>query len=329
MVDQDFDGALDVESSRRLGGNLAASARKSPQAAQRRGALAAQAMSSAALVLALISICLLSFVALRLGGGSGGGAGQPSLHDVIGLAGARAAGASDVGGEEKGWYKTYLRTMVREDEALDSPEVQLVPPGALVWVAETKGRRARVLKPFKGWMSLRSAEGIEIMRPDTTYDGKADDAEFYAALNSPEMKNATKRLKDASAKLTALQAKMQRSVKRITDKELYRKGLLKTKQVGSAVQKKAPELEKLAAQELKKVINTKGTHDLLKGLAKQPGMQEITKGAQADAMAMQDVQRLQSHFEGSLGSSSSEQASVDGIASAAVAAAADDSAMHA
>jgi len=321
--DEDFDDevqslAFDVE-GHQLG---TAGAQKMLQTAQKRGTWAAQAMSLSALVLALISVCLLSMVALRLGGS--GGATQPSIHDVIGLASSKEV---QVNSDERGWYRTYLRTMVREGESLNSAEVELLPPGSLVWVAETKGRRARVQNPVKGWVSLRSTEGIEIMRPDTMYAGRSNQTEFNDFLKGPEMKNATKRLKEASAKLTALQAKMKDTLKKVTDQEIYKKVGKKSKEVGSVVQKKAPQLEQLAKQELKKVINTKGANDFFKSLAERPGAKEITSGARADAMAMKDMERLQASLQSSIDAAPTKaEASTEHLAGAA--AAASDDLLH-
>mmetsp|Transcript_127726 Transcript_127726/g.331085 ORF Transcript_127726/g.331085 Transcript_127726/m.331085 type:complete len:338 (+) Transcript_127726:110-1123(+) len=304
--EEDFD-----EEGQTFAFDAGVSARRAPQAIQRKGALAAQAMSLSALVLALISVCLLSMVAFRLGGGSG--SVQPELRDVIGLASEGVAEADDDG---RGWYRTYLRTMVREGESLDSAQVKLLSPGSLVWVAETKGRRARILQPVKGWMSLRSTEGIEIMRPDITFSGKMNETQATDLFRSEEMKNATKRLKAASAKLTALQDKMRQRIDELTGKETFKKVRQKSKEVGQVVQKKAPLLEKLAAQELKKVVNPKGTSEFFKSLEKKPGMKEISEGAEADAMAMQDMQRIQSSIEGSIDSTSAKaESSADHVAS--------------
>jgi len=84
-----------------------------------------------------------------------------------------AVGAS--GDPTQGWYRVYIKTIVRRDIALDSPQVAVVPAGVFVHAAERRGRRIRVDRAgtnlaaprrVAGWLSTETADGtITILRP--------------------------------------------------------------------------------------------------------------------------------------------------------------------
>jgi len=176
----------------------------SPQIAMRRSAQSAHLMASAACILAIASATLLAAAAL-------GGAGQQqgvaiAPREVLGLTG----NATSVQEErvEEGWYRTFLNAMVRKDEAMDSEKVDVVPAGTLIYVKEVRGRRAHVLRPIAGWLSLQTRDGTRIVRRDMSYTGEQNRTAVEDVFRSEEMREAAERLQAATTKLTAVEEKV-------------------------------------------------------------------------------------------------------------------------
>lgn len=113
----------------------------------------------------------------------------------------------------RGWCMTFLDSQVRVGEALESAKVDTIKAGSLVYVAEVRGRRAHIQRPVEGWMSVRTADGVKILRLDTTYQADADPEGIRAALRSQKVRDATERLKESQTKLTAVRAKLLDSLK--------------------------------------------------------------------------------------------------------------------
>jgi len=61
-------------------------------------------------------------------------------------------------------YDVLQNTFVREKESFDSPQVRILTAGQQVRVVQTHGKRARIIEPVKGWVSLSSYSGIVILK---------------------------------------------------------------------------------------------------------------------------------------------------------------------
>lgn len=89
------------------------------------------------------------------------------------VAASKGKSAAAVGKHLKRWYRVYITTIVRQGEALDSPQVSVVPAGVFVRVVEWRGRRVRVDQAATdlthpqqaiGWLSLVSSDDVQILR---------------------------------------------------------------------------------------------------------------------------------------------------------------------
>ena len=69
---------------------------------------------------------------------------------------------------EPGWYEVCHDTTLRETVELTSPQIETLYSGTNVHVVEIIGRRARIVKPHKGWASLKSSANIQILKCLTT-----------------------------------------------------------------------------------------------------------------------------------------------------------------
>jgi len=174
---------------------------------------------------------------------------------------------------------------------MDSDEVKILPPGSLVYVREVQGRRAHVLKPVRGWMSLRTADGFELLRPDAGVANASD------AFYTPEMRAAQGRLDEAQRNLTAMQHKLQGAVKKLRSQPLVKHVEKKSQEISRAVTGQAPKLEKAIQQELSKVVRPDGAKHFLDNLGKQPGFRGIAQGAKENEMALEDAQRMEAELE--------------------------------
>jgi len=196
----------------------------------RKELLAAKTMAATALGFALLSMVLLAVALPRLGNF----AMSTSTRGIVGL--------DAVGGQASGWHRTYLKTIVRKGSEMDSEQVTVLPVGALVFVAEAHGRRARIMKPVEGWMSLRTSEGVDILRPDMTYMGSVNSTDIDHVFKSRKMQERNLKLQAASAKITETQRKLADSMNKLKAKS---KDIGRTSaRVGAKVQEKAPEISK-------------------------------------------------------------------------------------
>lgn len=55
--------------------------------------------------------------------------------------------------------------LVRSGRDTDTPQVHQLSAGEVVTVVELAGRRARIISPVEGWMSVETKDGVQIMRP--------------------------------------------------------------------------------------------------------------------------------------------------------------------
>lgn len=85
-------------------------------------------------------------------------------------------------------FVTGAGAMVRAGEALDSAVVTQVPlpSGTALQVAEVRGRRARIISPVSGWVSIATSDGQELVRiGEGAPGGPAAAAPSYAPSAQP------------------------------------------------------------------------------------------------------------------------------------------------
>lgn len=90
-----------------------------------------------------------------------------------------------------GLYHTIWKCAVRSGRELHSKLLAGIPAGHSVYVTQVSGTRAHITKPLDGWVSLKSQEGLELIRP-------AGSKEV-----DPALREAEKQLEDLSDNLTA------------------------------------------------------------------------------------------------------------------------------
>ena len=90
--------------------------------------------------------------------------------------GAGAAGPATP--HRKGKVVAGNGTVVREGEAAASAEVCRLTAGTQVTVAQVRGRRAEIVAPEKGWLSLKNALGGVLVELEDDGDGDGDPPEF-------------------------------------------------------------------------------------------------------------------------------------------------------
>mmetsp|Transcript_107632 Transcript_107632/g.278646 ORF Transcript_107632/g.278646 Transcript_107632/m.278646 type:complete len:308 (+) Transcript_107632:73-996(+) len=199
---------------------------------------AAKMMATAALLVALLCVGPLAVLASRLQvlSAAAAAAAVPSEGDaIVGLAEETSQGHS------QGWHRTYLKSRVRRGVGLDTEEVKVLPAGSLVWVAEAQGRRARISRPVEGWMSLRSADGVEILRPDMTYDAPLNSTSLVAMLRSRRLREDNRKLQEVAANMTKKQRELMDAIKTLRKNDAVRKVEAGAAKVAAVAKAKAPE----------------------------------------------------------------------------------------
>jgi len=64
---------------------------------------------------------------------------------------------------EQNWFRVCLNTIVRKDKELDSERLRILPMGSRVRVVKTVDRRVQIDQPIRGWCSLTSSNGDQIL----------------------------------------------------------------------------------------------------------------------------------------------------------------------
>lgn len=241
-------------------------------------------LASAAGLLALLAVGLLALVARRTLLAPPRHEAQVNFGDAMGLSAVPfMQGSRGV----RGWYRTYLDGLVRDGIAMDSEQVQVLPVGSLVYVAEAQGRRVRILRPVRGWMSLKTSDGVEILRPDMTYTAGLNSTDIEKVFRSREVRVAHVRLQVAAAKLTALEAKLLSTLKDMNERGIAKKAGQKAQEVGRDV----PKLGMLAFQGAErafgKVVQPKGA-ELLQHILRSPGVDDLVDRARTPPAAVSE-----------------------------------------
>jgi len=88
------------------------------------------------------------------------------MNETVGNVGARF-GKGRASEDNPMNYKVTHKggALVREGVEISSRQVHQLAAGEVVAVVEIAGRRARIVTPMEGWMSIETKDGVEIMRP--------------------------------------------------------------------------------------------------------------------------------------------------------------------
>eukprot|EP01065_Artemidia_motanka_P037951 TRINITY_DN46839_c0_g1_i1.p1 TRINITY_DN46839_c0_g1~~TRINITY_DN46839_c0_g1_i1.p1 ORF type:complete len:1367 (+),score=316.34 TRINITY_DN46839_c0_g1_i1:58-4101(+) len=100
---------------------------------------------------------------------------QPELDATFAIPGPLSAPGNGSVVSPKG-------AIVREEADLHSPEVGTLPCGTTVKVEEVKGRRARIISPVSGWLSLFSGAAVLISSADPGEPASASEAAFVGTV---------------------------------------------------------------------------------------------------------------------------------------------------
>lgn len=173
--------------------------------AAKRQVRSVRALSSASLVITMVSLAMMAVVMVRISLPSPG----------ILLISNTFIGRSGVEEQATGWYRVYLDAAVRTAEGLDSSKLQNVATGSLVYVAEAHDRRARILKPVQGWMSFRTKDGVEILRRDETYAGNPEETDLAEVSRSREIRESNKHAQEKAMELTATHKNLMEALKNL------------------------------------------------------------------------------------------------------------------
>mmetsp|Transcript_96793 Transcript_96793/g.269408 ORF Transcript_96793/g.269408 Transcript_96793/m.269408 type:complete len:251 (+) Transcript_96793:84-836(+) len=228
-----------------------------------RAARSTRRMSAVATVLAVLSAALVlttqHCAALRR-----------SEAGSVGAVGLSAEGPWSEPGSPLGWQRAYLPSLVRQGPSADSPVVQELPAGSLVYAAAAEGGRMQVTRPAAGWMSMKTADGVGIMFPEMALRGlsEADDPE--GALRSDPREAANAMVRARVAEVTQVQQRLAESMRRLKEKteSLQRHPT-------AAVKEKAKALAHVAGGAAKRVAASPDVQRLVKDLAHQPLLQGL------------------------------------------------------
>lgn len=226
-----------------------------------------RAMSIASVLLGLASVVMMASVVLR-----------PSAPQVVASA-TDAVGLDALPQAEahraEGWYRSYLDAQVRKEETTESEKVDTLHAGSLVYVAELRGRRARILKPVKGWMSVRTADDIEILVPDLTYQASPNKTDIEAVFRSRKVREANERLQQSAMQLAAVEKNLMEVVKKMKKVP---------KHVENKMVKRWPQIADRAAKHVSnaahKVATDEGTKKFLQRAAKSEHGKHIQEFSQ-------------------------------------------------
>ncbi|CAK0803156.1 unnamed protein product, partial [Prorocentrum cordatum] len=148
-----------------------------------------------------------------LGNSSRGGR---DAHTPVGHEAAGGNGTDQVDCSSCGWYRVLTDTVAREGRSLQSPLVEVIAAHTLIRVTRREGRRVQIDVPIMAWMSLRTEEGLQILRREDS----ASDAEKQAA-RPVRLPNGTIDLGNITKSLERLRREGMKEVgQKLTDKGL-------------------------------------------------------------------------------------------------------------
>lgn len=220
----------------------------------------ARTVAALALVLAVVSSMGTAVLLYRLHKAEAGAMSGNTQQFVSFADGSwREHAAASGGAELPGYFRVYLNTIVREDRDMQSPRVGVLTVGDRVFAVERHGRRVRIEHPLRGWTSMETAEGVDILRPDEDLLGvhAGPNASGLARLaQNPEANAAAEAIRKRAATFTDIEHKLISVFNKMNEFVVQQNGktvaqVIQTKEiqtVGKAVMGGALELSKRTAQ---------------------------------------------------------------------------------
>jgi len=226
-------------------------------------------MSLASVFLGLVSVAAMAAVVAAPADPLREGSSQ---NAVIGLSALPQTESS-----ARGWYRSYLDSQIRTGESLDSEKVKVLYADSLVYIAEVRGRRARVLRPVAGWMSMQTADGVEILRPDMTYRATPDKADIQAVFRSRKVREATARLQASAEKLTKVEKQLMDALERFKKVPQHVEAKLKKEwpQMVKQAPKTGEHVAKHTINAFHKIVKPQGTQSIVNRAAQNEHIQNI------------------------------------------------------
>jgi len=173
-----------------------------------RAARSTRRMSAVATVLAALSAALVlttqHCAALRR-----------SEAGSVGAVGLSAEGPWSEPGSPLGWQRAYLPSLVRQGPSADSPVVQELPAGSLVYATAAQGRSLRISRPVRGWLASSTPDRVGAVYPEMALQGFGDDADTEAALRGDARAALNKRLRAQVAEVTKLHRQLADNVRKM------------------------------------------------------------------------------------------------------------------
>jgi hypothetical protein len=262
-------------------------------------------MSAASVLLGVVSVVMMGSVALRPPGA------QQTSRSSGALVGLSAVSATEEQHEDgfRGWYRTYLDSQVRSEQDLESDKIQALSAGSLVYIAEVSGRRAHILRPVAGWISMRTTDGVEIVRPDATYSAGLNKTDIRAVFQSRQVREATQRLQASAIKLTAVEKSLLDALRILRNTRLP-KMANNAPQVGDRLAKHTVHL-------FRQIVKPEGVKGLLADAAhghkklgylmdKATKTEDLMDKAKTEVKEVRDTESRAKDFEASLRSASKQ-----------------------
>lgn len=242
-----------------------------------KAARSTRCMSSAAMVLGVLSAALVLTTqycaALRRSEAS-------SVAEVVGLSAAGPWSEPARDGSPLGWQRAYLPSLVRQGPSADSPVVQELPAGSLVYATASQGRSLRISRPVQGWLASSTSDRVGAVYPEMALQGLGDDADTEAALRGDARAALNKRLRAQVAEVTKLHRQLAENVRKMramaesTDPQPQRISAPKLAGALSAVAAKVAADHEVSSV-AKKVAGDHGLMRLLGGSARLPELRNI------------------------------------------------------
>jgi len=242
-----------------------------------KAARSTRCMTSAAIVIAALSAALVvttqCCAAFRR-------SQERSVTDVIGLSATGPRSELTDDGSPLGWHRAYLPTVVRQGPSADSPVIQELPAGSLVYATASQGRSLRLSKPVQGWLASSTSDRVGAVYPEMALQGLGDDADTEEALRHDARAALNKKLRAQVAEVTELHRKLAVNVRKMramaesADGQSQRIAPPKLAEAISSVAKKVvagPEVSSIAKQ----VAGDRGVQRLIGGAAKLPELRSF------------------------------------------------------
>mmetsp|Transcript_11529 Transcript_11529/g.25355 ORF Transcript_11529/g.25355 Transcript_11529/m.25355 type:complete len:325 (+) Transcript_11529:96-1070(+) len=179
----------------------------------------------------------------------------------------------------KGWYRIQKRSMVRKEMDLNSHPILVLPEGALVWIEEIQGRRARVARPVTGWCSVRTADGLELLSREEFRSNSTADQVDALLMTDSKFVTSRKRLEELQTRLAYTKNKLSKSV----DQLKLQKRVNQLHEAVHIAVNQAPQLGQQGTKVLEKVVHKEKAQSLLDAILEEPKVKGLINSAEDSA----------------------------------------------